>query len=306
MSTPFIGLRIDVDTYRGTRMGAPELVRTLARHEIRASFFFSVGPDNMGRHLWRLLRPAFMLKMLRTRAASLYGWEIVFRGTLWPGPGIGRGLAPVIAACAESGHEIGFHAWDHHGWQKRVAGMTKEQVATVVGQGLRMLDEIGAPATCAASPAWRTTDAALEAKAERPQLAYNSDCRGEGVFTPVVGGRRLSQPQVPVNLPTYDEVVGRDGVVHEDWNEILLGKLRPEGYNVLTIHAEVEGIIASSQFNEFLEMATARGYRFGSLSELVPENHDELPDGRIVDGSIPGREGWISVRQQGTPPAPSI
>jgi undecaprenyl phosphate-alpha-L-ara4FN deformylase len=296
MPPTLIGLRIDVDTYRGTRDGVPELIRVLDRRGVRGTFFFSVGPDNMGRHVLRLLRPAFLVKMLRTRAASLYGWDVLLRGTLWPGPQIGRRLGPVMSACARAGHEIGLHGWDHHAWQTRVARMTVERARALTEHGLAVLNEAGAPACCSAAPAWRCTESVLEAKAGFPELRYNSDCRGEGVFRPRLGAGTLAAPQVPVNLPTYDEVVGRDGVRREDWNDFLLSRIRPGGYNVLTVHAEVEGGHASGQFDAFVGRCATRGFALAPLSALLPRDISTIEEGRIVRGQVEGREGWISIR----------
>jgi len=291
-----VGLRIDVDTYRGTKLGVPRLCELLARHGVKATFFFSVGPDNMGRHLWRLLRPGFLVKMLRTNAAGLYGWNILLRGTLWPGPLIGRKLAAVIRDTADAGHEIGLHAWDHRAWQTKVEHWSDEQVRQTLGCGVAMLTEIlDRPPTCSASPAWRCTDQVLRAKLAYP-FAFNSDCRGDFIFQPVVAGRELTQPQIPTTLPTYDEVVGRNGITPASYNAFLLEQLRPDRLNVLTIHAEAEGILCADMFADFLQQARQCGAQLLPLGELLNAERRPLPKGAIATGTVAGREGWASCQ----------
>ncbi len=295
-----IGLRVDVDTLRGTRFGVPSLCEVLARHGVRATFFFSVGPDNMGRHLWRLLRPTFLWKMLRTRAASLYGWDILLRGTLWPGPVIGKRLAGIIRDTAEAGHEVGLHAWDHHAWQAHIDRMDSDAICRELTWGAELLtDLLGHPPTCSAVPGWKCNDRVLEEKA-RFLFRYNSDCRGDSIFRPVVDGRELYQPQVPVTLPTYDEVIGRNGISDENYNEYMLSLLRPDRLNVLTIHAEVEGIACLRLFEQFVEKALSQGHRLLPLGTVLRES-GPIETARIEGATIPGREGWVACQA----PSPS-
>jgi undecaprenyl phosphate-alpha-L-ara4FN deformylase len=290
-----IGLRIDVDTFRGTKLGVPKLCEILADHSIKATFFFSVGPDNMGRHLWRLLKPAFLVKMLRSRAASLYGWDIIFKGTFWPGPLIGERLAPIIKAAADAGHEAGLHAWDHHAWQAHMERMSADEMFAELDTASRFMEELlGKPPVCSAAPGWKCNDLALKEKAKLP-FRFNSDCRGDSIFTPVVDGKELSQPQIPVTLPTYDEVAGRNGISDENYNEYLLSLLRPGKLNVLTIHAESEGIAHADMFHRFLQMADANGAIFVSLGTLISEA-GRIGQGTVIAKEIPGREGWVACQ----------
>jgi undecaprenyl phosphate-alpha-L-ara4FN deformylase len=287
-----IGLRIDVDTFRGTKYGVPNLCKVLADHSIKASFFFSVGPDNMGRHLWRLTRPAFLFKMLRTRATSLYGWDILLRGTLWPGPVIGEKLSSVIRSTSDAGHEVGLHAWDHYTWQAHIDEMEDDAISETLRRGVEILTGIlGCPPNCSAAPGWKCNDKVLLAKSHFP-FNYNSDCRGESIFRPIVGGREIPQPQIPVTLPTYDEVVGRNGVTHGTYNDYILTLLDPQKLNVLTIHAEVEGIACLDMFEQFVKKALTKGASFVPLGVLMRE-YPETGSSAIVAKEIPGREGWV-------------
>jgi undecaprenyl phosphate-alpha-L-ara4FN deformylase len=96
-------------------------------------------------------------------------------------------------------------------------------------------------------------------------------------------------------LPTFDEAVGRDRLSPEAWNTWLLAQLNHRALNVLTIHAEVEGIAYAALFDDFLLQAHARGVRFTTLGALVPPL-DALPEARIIEGAMPGRDGLLALQ----------
>ena len=294
-----IGLRIDVDTLRGTRVGVPNLVKLLARHDIRATFFFSVGPDNMGRHLWRLLKPAFLIKMLRTRAASLYGWDILIRGTIWPGPVIGKKCSAQICEAARAGHETGLHAWDHHKWQKMIERMDETEIYREIQKGFNLLTDIlGRAPECFAAPAWKVTPEALHVIDQFP-FRFESDCRGKRIFRTMLRGRKLYHVQIPTTLPTYDELIGRE-CNRETYNSYLLKMVQSDKLNVLTIHAEAEGIACLTMFEDFLHRAGQQDIKIGPLGTMFTDT-ESIDTSEIISCEATGREGWISY-QNGTYP----
>jgi len=250
----------------------------------------------MGRHLWRLMRPRFFVKMLKTRAPSLYGWDILLRGTLWPGPIIGKQCPDSIRKAAEAGHEVGLHAWDHHRWQSRLEHMHERSITNEIKEGYKMLKEVtGSPPDAFAAPAWRVTPKAL-ALLEGFPFQYQSDCRGSALFRPVIEGRRYRHIQVPTTLPTYDELIGR-ACTPQTYNEFLLNLICPDRLNVLTIHAEVEGGGCLALFQDFLERAGQRDIVFEPLGEILRRDK-EIAESGIYQGSVSGRDGWLACQEE--------
>lgn len=290
-----ISLRVDVDTLEGSLKGIPALLRLLDKHRMRASFYFSFGPDNSGKAIRRVFRKGFLAKMRRTNAGKLYGLKTMMYGTILPAPTIWKRAAAEMRLAKEAGHEVGIHAWDHVQYHDLLDRKSRKWLEAWYAQAHEAFQTVfGAKAKGAVSPAWRCNDATLEIQ-EAYGLDYAGDCRGAEPFYPIVNGRTLKTLQVPTTLPTLDELLGLDGRTPEGVNRELWSLVREDALNVYALHTEVEGGALAGAFDAFLGGLRDRGVAARTHADWLPELKAANPPAKpVARRETPGRAGWVS------------
>ncbi|MCM3875688.1 MAG: polysaccharide deacetylase family protein, partial [Thermoanaerobaculia bacterium] len=205
-----LALKVDVDTYRGTLEGVPRLVDLFEKHGIKATFFFSLGPDTSGKAIKRVFRKGFVRKVLSASPAASYGIRTMLYGTLLPAPDIGRRRETVVRMreAAAAGHAVGIHAWDHVDWHDRLPRMTRVEIEEIVAkQHARFAEIFGERARYQAAPGWTATSLSVEVQ-EAHGLVATSDTRGGTPFFPLRADGTASQVlEIPSTLPTLDELL---------------------------------------------------------------------------------------------------
>ncbi len=294
-----LALKVDVDTYRGTREGVPRLVEALKKHGAGATFLFSLGPDHTGRAIRRALRPGFANKVQRTSVLQHYGFRTVLYGTLLPGPDIGARCASEMRSVREEGFEVGIHCWDHVRWQDGVAGANERWTRRELELACDRFEKVfGERAHVHGAAGWQTNVHAMRL-AERLGFSYASDTRGTCPFVPVWNAEPFACPQLPTTLPTMDELIGTNALTAENVAGHLLAlcKQPPATGHVYTLHAELEGGLWASAFESLLRGWSELGYQLCSLGQLAEDlDIAFLPRHEIVGGSIPGRSGELALQ----------
>jgi peptidoglycan/xylan/chitin deacetylase (PgdA/CDA1 family) len=291
-----IALKVDCDTAIGTRDGVPRLLRLFDKHRIRATFFFSLGPDRSGRAALRVFtRRGFLRKMLRSRAPSLYPVRTMLSGTLLPAREIGRFAGDQIRSAAGAGHEVGVHAWDHVSWHDRLGRWDRKRIAREYGRAMESFASIfGRDASASACAGWTVSDDYLAVRETYP-LLYTSDTREGPPFRPVFGEVESRIPEIPSTLPTLDELIGDPrGATAESLLDFYGGLAADD--TVHTIHTEVEGGAYLEWFGRLLIAWRERGAEFVPIEIFAREalSKKDLPSRRIGRITLPGRAGRVA------------
>lgn len=309
---PSITLKIDVDTYRGTREGTPNLVQILKRHNANATFLFSLGPDHTGWALRRAFRPGFFKKVSRTSVVEHYGLKTLMYGVLLPAPNIGLTCAEQLRSVADAGFECGIHTWDHVLWQDNVRQRDQAWTAKQMRQAADRYTAIfGTKPPTFGAAGWQMNPHAF-AELDSLQLAYSSDGRAQlnddgslvdqeiGPYRLVINDNVMSCIQMPTTLPTLDELLGRTiaGKIIDVNNvaEHILNLTEQKRDHVYTLHAELEGQKLRPIFEALLAGWHEQGYKCCSMADYAKKLADkELPSRPLRWGELPGRSGELIV-----------
>lgn len=307
---PTIVLKIDVDTYRGTREGVPNLVRLLKRHQAGATFLFSLGKDHTGWALRRAFRPGFFKKVSRTSVVEHYGIKTLMYGVFLPAPDIGKECVEEMRAVRRAGFECGIHTWDHVVWQDNVRVRDARWTQGQMQQAFDRFQQIfgTAPKTHGAA-GWQMNQHAF-AQLDSYGMKYSSDGRATlkdngmlenqaaGPYRLEINGETLPCVQMPTTLPTLDELLGREingDVINESniADNILKLTAEPRDH-VFTLHAELEGQKLAPIFNQLLTGWQEQGYQLISMADYyVNLQEQKLPVHPLTWQELPGRSGEL-------------
>jgi len=299
-----IGLKVDVDTLRGTREGVPRLAALLKKLGMDATFYFSVGPDNTGRALRRVFRRGFAKKVARTSVLKHYGVKTLLYGVLLPGPDIGRKAGAVMRSVRDQGFEVGLHTYDHVRWQDHVAKASEAWTRIEFERGMTAFERIfGQFPKSHAAAGWQINSHTLELEREY-SLEFASDTRGRTPFRPLLAHGPSTCLQLPTTLPTFDELIGREGIDESNIADTVFGLSRhgadarsDKHLHVFTLHAELEGMRLLPAFEALLKRWQAAGAtvsRMAAIHELGLKR--PVPNQAVTMGEIPGRSGTLAMQ----------
>ena len=257
-----IALRVEVCSLRGLRLGVPNLLRLFGQYRVRASFFFALGPDQAGRTPLR-----------SWRARERLGLRALAYGTLLPAPRLARRARDLVAAVRADGHELGVCGLSPQQWSRHLAYADESWVRRQCDVLWSAYQQLGGEVPSAlATPDWQVHPALL-GELSPDRYRYSSLSRGKLPYLPVLQGVHSRVPEIPVTLPTVDELLRQPETSAENVHQYLYAEsqhLLPAGH-VYALAADREGIGLLKLMEKMLVMWKGQDGAIRTLGDVLDE-----------------------------------
>lgn len=266
-------------TDEGARKGVPALLHLLDQYQIKASFVVSLGPD-FSRLPFSNRLPMWLLNRLPTSY-------------------IGNRNRDNLRAIAREGHEVGVGAYSAVTWDERVAFRSEEWTRTQLLASIHAFQQLyGESPRFHGARGWQVNSHLLKME-DTQGFEFASDVRGQYPFLPELQGVSPACPQIPVTLPTLDELHHQEGVNSENLHQFLFAacqRVLPMG-EVFSLSAEREGLELLPVFERLLVMWKGSQWEMRSLGELYRQLEPlKLSRHRLGWGLVEGRPGHLAMQ----------
>lgn len=303
--SPKLALKVNVDTYRGSREGIPRLLALFEKYQANATFFLNLGPDETAygraKHLPPRLTAGFWNKTGHLSLPTHYGWLSFLRGRVLSSPIIGKKCQAIFQGLRVAGFEVGVQGWSSARWQTDIAtadnAWTEKEMAKAIERFTRIF---GLAPEVHGAAGWKMNRHALRLT-QQGGFHYASDCRGQHPFFPVWQGEPVHCLQLPTTLPTLDELMFTQHLDEERVAGYLLNQsqeIPAHGFgHVFTLHADLEGMKRLPQLEILLAGWKQQGYELVSLSQLAHGlDISQIPFHNVSMNEYPGYNAPILVQ----------
>jgi peptidoglycan/xylan/chitin deacetylase (PgdA/CDA1 family) len=266
----------------------PHLIEMLKSLDASATFLFALGPDRSGWFAGRMLGTRINGRWQPFRALHRYGLGTLLAGPLLPAKDLFEDYADLMRPVRDEGFEVGLLARDHVAWRRLAAQADAQWTRDELEQARSRFESVfGEPPKVGGAAGWQVSRHSLRLT-QRLGFDYASDTRGRGPFIPVWQAEIVACPQLPVTLPTLEELNAAMPMEAAVEKLVELTAQPPPTGHVYAARADLEGISLAQPFEKVLQRWRGQGHDVCSLKRYA----EELPAGDLPRHEI-AREEYV-------------
>ncbi len=277
-----VSLIVDVDDLAGYREGLPALLKLFSEYQIQATFLFSLGYDNSGLRIKNFFKPTVLSRQLPL-AQKLYG-------TLLPPPSLSKKFKSLIKDCAADGHDIGLKSFDSVTWQSHALTADFEWTKRAMLWSIETFHDLLGYQPSIHSASGFVINEHLLLLEQQHGFKVGLDTRGKSAYLPEYQSVRSQTMQLPVTLPSIEELLLSDEISLDNVHEYLFVESQqqlPQGH-VYQVRAAYEGRSWLDILEKIMVMWRSTQWEFNRVTEVI--------DGISADKLMTHQVGWAQYK----------